>query len=79
MLVLYETAAGYALFKMSDKGKLEERDMFDDFKTPEVCRCLDACLVPFCPCVCLSVYMVVSMAMLINTFWSVLLRHVDDE
>jgi hypothetical protein len=36
MLVLYETAAGYALFKMSDKGKLEDRDMAADFGTPEV-------------------------------------------
>ena len=36
MLVLYETAAGYALFKLSDKGKLEDRDVFEDFKTPEV-------------------------------------------
>ena len=38
MLVLYETAAGYALFKLSDKGKLEERDMYEDFKTAEVPR-----------------------------------------
>ncbi len=34
MLVLYETAAGYALFRLADKAKLEERDMSVDFATP---------------------------------------------
>ena len=36
MLVLYETAAGYALFKVADKVKLEDRDMHQDFATPEL-------------------------------------------
>ena len=35
MLVLYETAAGYALFRLADKAKLEDRDMASDFATPQ--------------------------------------------
>jgi len=36
MLVLFETPAGYALFKLLDKGKLKESDSFNtDFSTPE--------------------------------------------
>ncbi|KAJ3056286.1 Nucleolar protein 58 [Rhizophlyctis rosea] len=36
MLVLFETPAGYALFKMSDAGKLENPDdLFKFFETPE--------------------------------------------
>ena len=34
MLVLFETPAGYALFKVKD-GKLKSGDMSDIFKTPE--------------------------------------------
>ncbi|KAI8904029.1 hypothetical protein EDD86DRAFT_213754 [Gorgonomyces haynaldii] len=35
MLVLYETPAGYALFKLLDDGKLKSQDLFEDFSTPE--------------------------------------------
>ena len=36
MLVLFETSAGYALFKMSDKGKLKDvKALNDEFSTPE--------------------------------------------
>ena len=35
MLVLFETAAGYALFKAKD-AKLKNEDMSDLFKTPEL-------------------------------------------
>ena len=36
MLVLFETPAGYALFKMLDDGKLENPDdLFKFFESPE--------------------------------------------
>lgn len=36
MLVLFETPAGYALFKVLEKGKLKDTDnMFKEFQTPE--------------------------------------------
>jgi hypothetical protein len=35
MLVLFETPAGYALFKAKD-GKLKDEDMSALFKTPEL-------------------------------------------
>lgn len=36
MLVLYETSAGYALFKLVDDGKLAKpQDIWKDFQTPE--------------------------------------------
>ncbi|KAJ1679151.1 Nucleolar protein 58, partial [Spiromyces aspiralis] len=36
MLVLYETAAGYALFKLLDEGKLQKGEgIYKDFATPE--------------------------------------------
>lgn len=35
MLVLFETAAGYALFKTKN-NKLKQEDMYEDFKTPEL-------------------------------------------
>lgn len=36
MLVLYETAAGYALFKLVDDGKLEKPDdIWKHFETAE--------------------------------------------
>lgn len=35
MLVLYETAMGYCLFKMSDSVELEDADLYKDFETPE--------------------------------------------
>ena len=36
MLVLYETPAGYALFKVKDDGKLEQPDqLYKEFESPE--------------------------------------------
>lgn len=36
MLVLYETAAGFALFKLVDDGKMEKpENIWKDFQTPE--------------------------------------------
>ncbi|KAH7888094.1 Nop domain-containing protein [Phlebopus sp. FC_14] len=35
MLVLYETAMGYCLFKLSDSAKLDSADLYKDFETPE--------------------------------------------
>jgi nucleolar protein 58 len=36
MLVLFETPAGYALFKLLDKGKLKNvEDLYKDFETPD--------------------------------------------
>ncbi|KIJ70393.1 hypothetical protein HYDPIDRAFT_77271 [Hydnomerulius pinastri MD-312] len=35
MLVLYETAMGYCLFKLSDSAKLDSADLYKDFQTPE--------------------------------------------
>lgn len=36
MLVLFETAAGYALFKVLDESKIEEADnVWKEFETPE--------------------------------------------
>ncbi|KAG2345101.1 Nop domain-containing protein [Suillus weaverae] len=35
MLVLYETAMGYCLFKLSDSAKLESADLHKSFETPE--------------------------------------------
>jgi hypothetical protein len=35
MLVLYETAMGYCLFKISDNARLEEADLYKEFETPE--------------------------------------------
>jgi len=35
MLVLYETAMGYCLFKMSDAAKLEQPDdLYKEFESP---------------------------------------------
>lgn len=35
MLVLFETAAGFALFKVLDDGKLKQGDeLYKDFETP---------------------------------------------
>jgi len=35
MLVLFETAAGFALFKVLDEGKLKNTDdLYKDFETP---------------------------------------------
>ena len=35
MLVLYETALGYCLFKVSDAAKLESVDLWQEFRSPE--------------------------------------------
>jgi nucleolar protein 58 len=35
MLVLFETPAGYALFKCLDEGKLKSEDLFKSFENPE--------------------------------------------
>ena len=35
MLVLYETAMGYCLFKVSDSAKLESADLWKEFESPE--------------------------------------------
>lgn len=35
MLVLYETAMGYCLFKMSDAAKLDSADLWKEFESPE--------------------------------------------
>ncbi|KAH7930054.1 Nop domain-containing protein [Leucogyrophana mollusca] len=35
MLVLYETAMGYCLFKLTDSAKLEAADLYKEFETPE--------------------------------------------
>lgn len=36
MLVLFETAAGFALFKVLDEGKLREQDdLWKEFETPD--------------------------------------------
>ncbi len=37
MLVLFETPAGYAIFKVLDEGKLKlSDDLYKDFETPEL-------------------------------------------
>jgi nucleolar protein 58 len=35
MLVLYETALGYCLFKVTDSAKLTSGDLWEEFETPE--------------------------------------------
>ncbi|KZP15138.1 Nop domain-containing protein [Athelia psychrophila] len=35
MLVLYETAMGYCLFKVSDSTQLEDANLYQEFETPE--------------------------------------------
>lgn len=35
MLVLFETAMGYCLFKLTDAAKLESEDLWKEFETPE--------------------------------------------
>jgi hypothetical protein len=35
MLVLYETAMGYCLFKVSDTAKIESGDLWKEFESPE--------------------------------------------
>jgi len=35
MLVLYETAMGFALFKLTDSAKLTDPNLHKEFETPE--------------------------------------------
>ena len=35
MLVLYETAMGFCLFKLTDTAKLESADLWEEFESPE--------------------------------------------
>lgn len=35
MLVLYETALGYCLFKLTDSAKVQSADLWEEFETPE--------------------------------------------
>jgi hypothetical protein len=35
MLVLYETAMGYCLFKVGDPAKVESDDLWKEFESPE--------------------------------------------
>ncbi len=35
MLVLFETPAGYALFKVLNEGKLQEANVYKEFSSPE--------------------------------------------
>jgi hypothetical protein len=35
MIVLYETAMGFALFKLTDSAKLTDPDLYKEFETPE--------------------------------------------
>ena len=35
MLVLYETALGYCLFKVTDSAKIESADLWKEFESPE--------------------------------------------
>ena len=35
MLVLYETAMGFALFKLTDSAKLTDPNLYKEFETPE--------------------------------------------
>ena len=35
MLVLYETALGFCLFKLTDSAKLKNADLWEEFETPE--------------------------------------------
>ncbi|KAI0092562.1 Nop domain-containing protein [Irpex rosettiformis] len=35
MLVLYETSLGYCLFKVTDTGKIQNQDVWEEFETPE--------------------------------------------
>lgn len=56
MLVLYETALGYCLFKVSDSAKIESADLWKEFETPQQANKL---FVPvdtiFCPRGCLII------------------------
>ena len=44
MLVLYETAMGFALFKLTDSAKLTDPDLYKEFETPERANGLCVCI-----------------------------------
>lgn len=44
MLVLYETALGFCLFKLSDTAKLESADLWEEFESPEKANKLYVCV-----------------------------------
>ena len=43
MLVLYETALGFCLFKLTDTAKLESADLWEEFESPEKANKLYVC------------------------------------
>ena len=47
MLVLYETALGFCLFKLTDTAKLETADLWEEFESPEKANKLYVCLPTF--------------------------------
>ena len=47
MLVLYETALGYCLFKVSDSAKIESADLWKEFETPQQANKLFVPLINF--------------------------------
>jgi nucleolar protein 58 len=50
MLVLYETALGYCLFKLTDSAKISSGDLWKEFETPEKAnKLLVASLSHLCP------------------------------
>ena len=44
MLVLYETAMGYCLFKMTDAGKLDDANLYEDFE--DAAKAKKLCVLP---------------------------------
>ena len=44
MLVLFESAVGFSLFKLADGGKLEDKDLHKEFESPESANNL--CVAP---------------------------------
>lgn len=47
MLVLYETALGYCLFKVTDSAKIESADLWKEFETPQKAGKLYASFLTF--------------------------------
>lgn len=48
MLVLYETALGFCLFKLTDSAKLESADLWEEFESPEKANKLYVCIRTSC-------------------------------
>jgi nucleolar protein 58 len=46
MLVLYETALGYCLFKLTDSAKISSGDLWKEFETPEKANKLLVASIP---------------------------------